>query len=86
MKNYSVNIKIIPKKAVNDPRGTQVMNGLKNLGYDNLNQVSVGKYIIISISAENEKSCKEMIARACEDFIANPLIEEYEIEISENKQ
>ena len=86
MKNYSVNIKIIPKKTVNDPRGTQVMNGLKNLGYDNLNQVSVGKYIIISISAENEKSCKEMIARACEDFIANPLIEEYEIEISENKQ
>ena len=30
MKNYSVNIKITPKKAVNDPRGTQVMNGLKN--------------------------------------------------------
>ncbi|MFL2768219.1 MAG: phosphoribosylformylglycinamidine synthase subunit PurS [Dehalococcoidia bacterium] len=86
MKNYNVNIKIIPKKAVNDPRGTQVMNGLKNLGYDNLNHVSVGKYIMITISAENEESCKEMISQACEDFIANPLIEEYEIEISENKQ
>ena len=86
MKNYSVNIKITPKKAVNDPRGTQVMNGLKNLGYDNLNQVSVGKYIVISINAENEKNCKQMITQACEDFIANPLIEEYEIEISENKQ
>ena len=55
MKNYSVNIKITPKKAVNDPRGTQVMNGLKNLGYDNLNQVSVGKYIVISINAKKPK-------------------------------
>ena len=32
------------------------------------------------------KNCKQMITQACEDFIANPLIEEYEIEISENKQ
>ena len=86
MKNYSVNIKITPKKAVNDPRGTHVMNVLNILGYYNLNQVSFFKYIVISINAKNEQNCEEMIAQACEDFIANPLIEEYEIEISENKQ
>ncbi|MBO99195.1 MAG: phosphoribosylformylglycinamidine synthase [Chloroflexi bacterium] len=84
MKNYTVNIKITPLKAVNDPRGTQVMNGLENLGYSNLNNVSVGKYIVISIKAQNKEECENMIKKACEDFLSNPLIEEYSLEINEN--
>ena len=64
MKNYTVNIKITPLKAVNDPRGTQVMNGLENLGYSNLNNVSVGKYIVISIKAQNKEECENMIKKA----------------------
>tara|TARA_Y100001970_G_scaffold177707_1_gene216521 strand:- start:1616 stop:1870 length:255 start_codon:yes stop_codon:yes gene_type:complete len=84
MKNYTVNIKITPLKAVNDPRGTQVMNGLKNLGYANLNNVSVGKYIVISIKAKNKEECEKLIQKACEDFLSNPLIEEYSLEINES--
>ena len=84
MKNYTVNIKITPLKAVNDPRGTQVMNGLENLGYSNLNNVSVGKYIVISIKAQNKEECENMIKKACEAFLSNPLIEEYSLEINEN--
>ncbi|MBG73960.1 MAG: phosphoribosylformylglycinamidine synthase [Chloroflexi bacterium] len=84
MKNYTVNIKITPLKAVNDPRGTQVMNGLENLGYSNLNNVSVGKYIVISIKAQNKEECENMIKKACEDFLSNPLIEEYSLEINES--
>ena len=84
MKNYTVNIKITPLKAVNDPRGTQVMNGLENLGYSNLNNVSVGKYIVISIKAQNKEECENMIKKACEDFLSNPLTEEYSLEINEN--
>ena len=84
MKNYTVNIKITPVKAVNDPMGTHVMNGLENLGYSNLNNVSVGKYIVISIKAQNKEECENMIKKACEDFLSNPLIEEYSLEINEN--
>ena len=83
MNKYNVNIKITPKKAVNDPRGVQVMNGLKNLGYTDLQNVSVGKYIEITIDAKTKEDCKQMIIKACKDFLANPLIEEYIIEISD---
>jgi len=54
MQKFTVKIQITPKKAVNDPRGTQVLNGLKNLGYDQVENVSVGKYIELFINAENE--------------------------------
>ena len=76
MNNFFVKIQITPKKAVNDPRGTQVLNGLKNLGYDQVENVSVGKYIELTINAKNENECKTKVNEACEQFLANPLIEE----------
>tara|TARA_Y100000590_G_scaffold117720_1_gene134595 strand:- start:2647 stop:2901 length:255 start_codon:yes stop_codon:yes gene_type:complete len=81
MKKFSVKIQITPKKAVNDPRGTQVLNGLKNLGYEQVENVSVGKYIELSINAENKNECEIKVNEACEQFLANPLIEEYSIKI-----
>jgi len=81
MNNFFVKIQITPKKAVNDPRGTQVLNGLKNLGYDQVENVSVGKYIELTINAKNENECKTKVNEACEQFLANPLIEEYSIKI-----
>ena len=81
MKKFSVKIQITTKKAVNDPRGTQVLNGLKNLGYNQVENVSVGKYIELSVNAKNENECETKINEACEQFLANPLIEEYTIKI-----
>ena len=81
MNKFSVKVQITPKKAVNDPRGTQVLNGLKNLGYDQVENVSVGKYIELTINAKNENECKTKVNEACEQFLANPLIEEYTIKI-----
>ncbi len=81
MKKFSVKIQITPQKTVNDPRGTQVLNGLKNLGYDHVENVSVGKYIELTINAKNEKECESNVNEACEQFLANPLIEEYTIKI-----
>ena len=81
MNKFSVKVQITPKKAVNDPRGTQVLNGLKNLGYDQVENVSVGKYIELTINAKNENECETKINEACEQFLANPLIEEYTIKI-----
>ena len=43
MNKFSVKVQITPKKAVNDPRGTQELNGLKNLAYDEVENESVGK-------------------------------------------
>ncbi len=81
MNKFSVKIQITPKKAVNDPRGTQVLNSLKNLGYNQVENVSVGKYIELIINAKNENECERKINKACEQFLANPLIEEYTIKI-----
>ena len=81
MNKFSVKVQITPKKAVNDPRGTQVLNGLKNLGYDQVENVSVGKYIELTINAKNENECKAKVNEAWEQFLANPLIEEYTIKI-----
>ena len=81
MNKFSVKVQITPKKAVNDPRGTQVLNGLKNLGYNQVENVSVGKYIELTINAKNENERKAKVNEACEQFLANPLIEEYTIKI-----
>ena len=63
MNNFSVKIQITPKKAVNDPRGTQVLNGLKNLGYDQVENVSVGKYIELTINAKTKMNAKQKLMK-----------------------
>ena len=59
----------------------KLWNGLKNLGYNQVENVSVGKYIELSVNAKNENECETKINEACEQFLANPLIEEYTIKI-----
>jgi phosphoribosylformylglycinamidine synthase len=53
------------------------------MGYDNVEQVRIGKYIQLTISAVDENTAREQLDRMCEQLLANPVIENYRFDLVE---
>ncbi len=83
MKTFLVEAEIMPKRGVNDPQGEAVLSGLKLLGFDEASKVRVGKLIRFQVDADNQDSARQSATQMCEKLLANPVIEEFELEVSE---
>ena len=70
------------KKTVLDPQGRTVCSTLNNLGYNGVASVRQGKYFEIELTgALSPESARLEVERIARDVLANPVIEEYEIDI-----
>lgn len=65
------------KKAVLDPQGVAVENSLKALGYDNVEQVRVGKYIELLVQAESRAGAAKQVEEMSRRLLSNPVIEDF---------
>jgi phosphoribosylformylglycinamidine synthase PurS subunit len=70
-----------PKAGILDPQGEAVETSLKHLGFA-VGEARVGKVIDLELNAEDEAAARAEIERMCEQLLANPLIESYEIEVA----
>ena len=79
---YQAQIFITLHPSVLDPAGTAVQSGLRQLGYDSIEQVRIGKYIELVISAAGERQAREQLNHACNQLLANPVIENYRFDLT----
>jgi phosphoribosylformylglycinamidine synthase len=72
------------KKTVLDPQGQTVRSALTGLGYQSVSEVRQGKFFDIALSPgiTRDQAHKEIDTLA-RDVLTNPVIEEYQVEISE---
>jgi len=76
-------IQVRLKKGILDPQGKTVNNALHHLGFQNINDVRVGKLIEFEIKESNREKAFLMIEDACKKLLANPVIEDYTYELGE---
>jgi phosphoribosylformylglycinamidine synthase subunit PurS len=69
-----VRVLIRPKAGILDPQGQAVERALPALGFDGVANVHVGR--LVELDVEDPARVPEM----CERLLANPLIEEYEVQ------
>lgn len=79
---YQAKIYVTLRSSVLDPAGTAVRTGLSHMGYDNIDQVRIGKYIELNIESADQTSAQEQLDRVCDQLLANPVIENYRIELT----
>ena len=72
-------IVVTPKPVVNDPQGLVVQSGLRQLGFGSVDNVRVGKYIELTVDADDEAAAREQVTQMCEKLLRNPVIEDYDI-------
>ena len=65
------------KKGVSDPQGLTVHNALKTMQYNNISDVRIGKYIEVSLDAEDKEEANSQVKAICEKLLVNPIIEQY---------
>jgi len=74
---------IKPRKGVLDPQGRAVAESLKSLGFDNVKDVKVGKYIEVYVDSTDKEKAVEEAKEMAKKAIVNDLIEDYEIQVVE---
>jgi phosphoribosylformylglycinamidine synthase len=79
---YQAKIYVTLRPSVLDPAGTAVQAGLKQMGDHNVEQVRIGKYVELSLSASSETAAREQLDRICDQLLANPVIENYRFELT----
>ena len=74
-------IVVTPKPVVNDPQGITVKQGLAALGFRDVSDVRVGKYIEVSLEAKSEHEARQLVESMCKQLLANHVIEDFRFEI-----
>ena len=69
-----------PKQGILDPQGEAVGNSLRRLGFA-VADARVGRLVDVEIDGDDPVAAREHLERMCEQLLANPLIESYEIEL-----
>ena len=74
-------ILVRPKPGILDPQGEAVQSSLRQLGF-HVDEARVGRVIDLELDDDgDENAARTELERACEQLLANPLIESYEIEL-----
>ena len=69
------------KPGVLDPQGKAIGNALKGLGYTGVEEVRQGKLIELDLAESDPVRARDQIQAMCEELLANPVIEDYTIEL-----
>ena len=84
MANYKAKIKITLRKGILDVQGKAVENALHSIEFQMISDVRIGRYVELEIIADSKDNAMELVSSASKKLIANPIIEDYSIEIVEN--
>ena len=77
-------ITITLKNGVLDPQGKAIHNSLEGLGFAGVEDVRQGKFIEIELAGDDAEAAKASVAEMCEKLLANTVIENYTVEISDS--
>lgn len=82
LRKFKAQVYVTLRPSVLDPAGTAVQSGLQHMGYE-VEQVRIGKYIELILTAANEKTAQEQLDRMCDQMLANTVIENYRFDLVE---
>ena len=74
-----ISVTVTLKKDVLDPQGKVVKQTLKNMGYENIQNVRQGKYFEIELNENDKNKAEKIIEEICKKLLTNTVIEEYKI-------
>jgi len=74
---------ITPKKGVLDPQGRAISSSLHALGFGEVGDVRMGKYLEIRLSPSSEGDPAARVRAMCERLLANGVIEDFRFEIDQ---
>jgi phosphoribosylformylglycinamidine synthase PurS subunit len=79
---YQAQITIMPLKELLDPQGKAVQESLPSLGIQAIQDVRIGKHIVLQIEAGDAQEAETIAVNACKKILYNPVMEQFHVSIS----
>lgn len=76
-------VRVTLKRGVLDPQGKAIQRGLADLGFEEVEEVRVGKYIEVRLSGVSTDEAERRVRAMCEQLLANPVIEDFTVDIED---
>jgi len=80
---WKANIYVTLKTGVLDPQGQAVLGSLKQLGFASVQDVQVGKFMVVELAADSLDQAVEQVEAICKRLLANPVLEDYRYDLME---
>ena len=77
----TVTINRIPEIA--DPEGTTVERALHDLGYTEASGVRMDRVVHMDVKGDDVVAVKDLVEEMCRRLLANPVLEDFEVEVTE---
>lgn len=79
MTRFRLSIHIVPRRGILDPQGKAVSDALHSLGFPQVTDVRVGRFLVVEVNAESADAARAAAKTMCEKLLANPVTEDFEI-------
>lgn len=81
MNRYVVEVRITPREGLLDPEGKAVQNALRSLEFGEVQDVRVGRLVRVELTAPTPEEARARADAMCRQLLANPVTEDYEIDL-----
>ena len=81
--SFRVHVRVMPREGLLDPQGQAVEHALSALGFDEAAGVRVGRAIELEVAAPSRAEAEDRVRRMCDKLLANPVTEDYRLEVEE---
>lgn len=71
------------KPVVNDPEGLTIRQGLRALGFEGVQEVRSGKYLVVTLESADQETARRAVDEMARTLLANEVIEDFRIEVAE---
>ena len=83
--HFLATVRVVLKPTVNDPQGLTVQSALGSLGFNSVTRVRVGKHLELALEADDRDEASALVQEMCRQLLANPVIETFDYELSEQR-
>ena len=83
MREYRVEVRVVPRQGILDPQGKAVAGALASLGFEGIGDVHVGRLVTLGLSAESPDAARESAITMCRKLLSNPVTEDFRVEVQE---
>jgi len=77
-------VHVTPKRGILDPQGKAVQHSLQTLGFAEVQDVKVGKYIELRLRDGDRGTAAARVREMCERLLANGIIEDFRVDVEED--
>lgn len=77
---FRVPVQVVPREGILDPQGAAVQGALRTLGFPDVAEVRIGRFVVVDIDAASAETATSAVISMCEKLLANPVTEDFSLE------